>query len=177
MATSKNVTIQQIAALADVSTATASRVLNQPHTVKAETRNHVLQIMKQLNYQPKRRCDRIILATFPTFVNPFYGLIIQGMQEAAYKRNYQLFLQQLDRPFDEDSYNFMLEDTAFHGIIFTHPLPSNTLLQTLLTKHPIVMCSQYNSNSNVPCVVIDDYAASKSAVNYLISIGKKKSQC
>lgn len=174
MAIVKGVTIQQIAEAAEVSTATASRVLNQPQTVKPETRSRVLQAMKKLNYPSRRRSDQVILATFPTLVNPFYGLIIQGMQEAANKRNYQLFIRQLELPLEEQSYQFLLEDTAFHGVILTHPVPSEAVLQTILAKHPVVMCSQYNDKAEVPCVVIDDYAASKNAVNYLISIGKKK---
>lgn len=174
MATIKGVTMQQIADAAEVSTATASRVLNQPQTVKPETRNRVLQAMKKLNYQSRRRGDQVILATFSTLANPFYGLIIQGMQEAAYKRNYQLFIRQLDLPLEEQSYDFLLENPTFHGVILTHPVPNEGVLQSILAKHPVVMCSQYSDNTEVPCVVIDDYAASKNAVNYLISIGKKK---
>ena len=36
------------------------------------------------------------------------------------------------------------------------------------------MCSQYSISDDVPCVVIDDYAAAQNAVSYLISIGKKR---
>lgn len=174
MALSKNTTIHQIAAKANVSTATASRVINQAGTVKPDTRNRVLQAMKELNYQAKQNNNRLILATFPNFTNPFYGRCIQGMQEAAKKRNYQIILQQIDDPQNSDSYDFLLDTPFFHGIIITHPLPSGQLLDSLRIKHPIVMCSQYSRSADVPCVVIDDYAAAKNATSYLISIGKKR---
>ena len=174
MAVSKKVTIQQIAALANVSTATASRVLNQPLTVKQDTRERVFWAMRQLDYQPGQRHTPMILATFPTRVNPFYGPVIQGMQDAAKKRNYHLFLQQLEMFQDRQSYDFLLDNSIFHGIILTHPVPGMDTIEALLNKHPLVMCSQYTEHEQVPYVAIDDYSASKHAVNYLISIGKKR---
>lgn len=174
MALSKNTTIQQIAAKAGVSTATASRVINRPDTVKPETRERVLQAMKELNYQSKQEDNRLLLATFPNFTNPFYGLCIQGMQEAAWKRGYQIFLQQIDNPRHPDSYRFLLDNSFFHGVIFTHPLPEISLLESILARHPIVMCSQYHDEDDLPCVIIEDYTAAKNAVSYLLSIGKKR---
>ena len=174
MTISKGTTIQQIAELANVSTATASRVINQPETVKPETLRRVLQVMKELNYQPKQNITRLLLATFPNFTNPFYSLCIRGMQEAARKRNYKIYLQQIDDPTKTESYDFLLDNHLFHGIIFTQPLPDKQLLDLILIKHPVVMCSQYSISDDVPCVVIDDYAAAQNAVSYLISIGKKR---
>ena len=73
MAISQNITISQIAEHAKVSTATASRVINNPGSVKEETRNRVLQAMKDLNCQIKRGNNKILLASFTDFVNPFYS--------------------------------------------------------------------------------------------------------
>ncbi len=174
MALAKNTTIQQIAAKAGVSTATASRVINRPDTVKSDTRERVLQAMKELNYQAKQDNGRLLLAAFPNFTNPFYGLCIQGMQEAAWKRGYQILLQQIDNPKNPDSYRFLMDHSFFHGVIFTHPLPEISLLDSILARHPIVMCSQYHESDDLPCVIIEDYAAAKSAVSYLLSIGKKR---
>ena len=105
MAVSKKVTIQQIAALANVSTATASRVLNQPLTVKQDTRERVFWAMRQLDYQPGQRHTPMILATFPTLVNPFYGPVIQGMQDAAKKRYLYFSCNYTDPPCSRDGYH------------------------------------------------------------------------
>src|SRR3954451_12514773 len=45
-------TIKQVAALADVSTATVSYVLNGTGTVTEATRQRVLDVVTRLNYQP-----------------------------------------------------------------------------------------------------------------------------
>ncbi|GEA01590.1 hypothetical protein KUL17_04870 [Alteromonas sp. KUL17] len=45
-------TIKDIAKKAGVSQATVSRVINNTKTVKLETRRHIEQIIKELNYKP-----------------------------------------------------------------------------------------------------------------------------
>ena len=47
-----SVTIKQIAELANVSRGTVDKVLNNRPGVKEETKNKILQIAKELNYQP-----------------------------------------------------------------------------------------------------------------------------
>lgn len=174
MAISRNATISQIAELANVSIATASRVINQPGSVRPETRNRVLQVMKDLNYKVKREENKMILASFPSISNPFYNEIIDGMQTAARRRGYQLLLQQLGDVNTPDAYDFLLNNQIFAGIIFTHLLPNSEIRDSILTKYPIVMCSQYHEALDLPTVIIDDYAAAQSAVNYLLSIGKRQ---
>lgn len=174
MAISEKVTIQQIANKANVSTATASRVLNNPSSVKEETRNRVLQAMKDLNCQLKRGSDKLLLASFTDFVNPFYSHCINGMQEAAKRRGYQLFLQLIDNYTNPAAYDFLLNSRFYHGIIFCHSIPDEDIMANIRMKYPIVMCSQYNTNSDVPFVAVDDYASALQATNYLISTGRTK---
>lgn len=173
MAISQNITISQIAEHAKVSTATASRVINNPGSVKEETRNRVLQAMKDLNCQIKRGNNKILLASFTDFVNPFYSECIVGMQNAARRRNYQLFLQQINNADDPASYSFLINSKLYQGVIFCHSIPPGETLDSIRMKYPIVMCSQYNEEADVPHVIIDDYASAKNAVNYLISVGKR----
>lgn len=174
MAISEKVTVRQIADKANVSTATASRVLNNPNSVKEETRNRVLQAMRELDCQLKRGSDKLLLASFTDFSNPFYGGCIKGMQEVAHQRGYQLFLQQSYNYGSPPSYDFLLNSRFYHGIIFCHSVPEGETLTSLRMKYPIVMCSQHNMDSDLPFVTIDDDAAAQSAINYLISTGRSK---
>lgn len=174
MAFSQNITISQIAEKAGVSTATASRAINQPGTVKEGTRNRVHQAMKELNFQVKRSNNKILLASFTDFINPFYGDCISGMQAAAKRRGYQLFLQQIDNAKNPASYENLIHNTLLQGVIFCHQVPSGETLDKLRLRYPLVMCSQYNEDEDVPYVVVDDFISAKNAVSYLISIGKKK---
>ena len=174
MAISNKVTIQQIADRANVSTATASRVLNNPGSVKEETRNRVLQAMKELGCRLKRGSDKLLLVSFTDFVNPFYSECISGMQEAAKRRGYQLFLQQTEDYATSSAYDFLLNTRFFHGIIFCHCIPDSEILANIRMKYPIVFCSQHNIGTDVPFVAVDDHLSALSAVNYLISTGRTK---
>jgi LacI family transcriptional regulator len=49
----KKITIEDVAKHAGVSKGTVSAVINAKNTVKLVTRNHILEIMKELNFRPK----------------------------------------------------------------------------------------------------------------------------
>lgn len=73
------VSIKDVAKRANVSTATVSRVLSKPETVKEETTKKVLKAIKELNYQPNalarqlRRLEtKTILVVVPDITNPFF---------------------------------------------------------------------------------------------------------
>ena len=90
MAISKDVTISEIAARANVSIATVSRVINQAGNTKAETKQKVLQAMAELGLNPSTYCgikapadSRSILVCLPNFQNPFNADVIEGIQNAA----------------------------------------------------------------------------------------------
>lgn len=176
MALSKNLTISQIAEKANVSIATASRVINQSGTVKPETRERVLRAMKDLNYQRKdgQSDSKFILTSFPDFDNPFNAEIISGIQAAARRRGYRLFLQQMENFRSPDAYRFLLNQQVFGGIIFAHLIPDQALLDSLCLQHPVVMCSEHSDTDAVPFVAIDDFNAAHDAMEYLISIGKRR---
>ena len=174
MALSKNLTITKIAQQANVSIATASRVINQSGAVKEETREKVLQAMKSLNYQSRESSSKYILASFSDFQNPFNADLIRGIRSAASRRGYKLFLQQIDRPHSSEAYKFLLNEKIFSGVIFTHVVPDRNLLDAIRIQYPIVMCSEYSEVENIPFVVIDDFEAAQDAMKYLISIGKRR---
>ena len=49
----KKITIDDVARRARVSKGTVSAVINAKDTVKAGTRDHILEIMKEMNFRPK----------------------------------------------------------------------------------------------------------------------------
>ena len=73
-------TISQVAAMAGVSIATVSRVLNDPSKVRPTTVEKVSAAIDTLAYpRPQPATDlrnRIIVAVLPNLDNPFYSNII-----------------------------------------------------------------------------------------------------
>ena len=73
-----------------------------------------------------------------------------------------------------DAYRFLLNQQVFGGIIFAHLIPDQALLDSLCLQHPVVMCSEHSDTDAVPFVAIDDFNAAHDAMEYLISIGKRR---
>ncbi|XBS69483.1 LacI family DNA-binding transcriptional regulator [Acerihabitans sp. KWT182] len=98
-----NSTIIDIARRANVTNITVSRVFNQPHLVKSETREKILSIAKELNYVPnafaqglKKNSSRIIGVVTSSTYNPFYSHLIQTVSRIARNKGYQIMLFDTD---------------------------------------------------------------------------------
>lgn len=91
------VTIKQIAELANVSRGTVDKVLNHRPGVKEETKNKVMQIAKELHYQPNYLGKALVQIKDPVKIgiiltpeyNPFIQEMMQGIQNA--KEEYDAF--------------------------------------------------------------------------------------
>ena len=84
------VTIREVARQAGVSTATVSRVLSRDPVVAAATRRAVMQAVEDLRYAPNAAARNLrtlrsgkLLVTVPDISNPFFSLILQGIEDAA----------------------------------------------------------------------------------------------
>ncbi|WP_423494591.1 LacI family DNA-binding transcriptional regulator [Microbacterium esteraromaticum] len=83
-------TISDVAELASVSTATVSRVLNGNYPVAAATRDRVMRAVAKLGYAANanaraltRAGTEIIGVVVPEIVDPFFGYLIHGLEQAA----------------------------------------------------------------------------------------------
>ncbi|TKI04979.1 LacI family DNA-binding transcriptional regulator [Martelella alba] len=112
-----NSTIIDIARRANVTNITVSRVFNQPHLVKPETREKILTIAKELNYVPnafaqglKKNSSRIIGVVTSSTYNPFYSHLIQTVSRIARNKGYQIMLFDTD---DSESAESLAIQTLF----------------------------------------------------------------
>jgi len=88
-------TIQQVARTAGVSTATVSRALSNPEIVSEATRRKVQSAVEALRYSPNAAARSLrtlrsgkFLVTVPDIANPFFSLIIHGIEDAAHREGY-----------------------------------------------------------------------------------------
>jgi len=97
----KRPTIQEVAELAQVSTATVSRVLNTPVLHDDKTRQRVEAAVEQLGYVPnhlgvslRRLSTKVLLVVVPGFdlQNTFFADVIRWIQVEAESRGYAVFI-------------------------------------------------------------------------------------
>ena len=118
--------IYEVAKRAGVSTATVSRVLSQPDVVAPTTRRRVLAAVKHLGFTPNSAAanlrtlrTRKLLVTVPDISNPFFSLILQGIEDAALRAGYSVLVG--DTQHDqkrEERYALMLQRKEADGLIF-----------------------------------------------------------
>lgn len=171
--------IAAVAALAGVSTATVSRVLNQTKAVNAETRERVEAAVAQLGYRanPFARSltsgeSRLILVVVPDVANPFFAEIVQGVESVMRRRGYGIVLciATDDGPLDP------VYDRLTDGVISMahaqHPRPRAD--GDAGRDLPWVACSEFMPEGSVPYVSIDHRQAALDAVQYLLNRGHRR---
>ncbi len=91
------VTIKDVAAEAEVSIATVSRVLNGSGYVSEDTKVRVLRVINRLNYHPmpsirKRSLYRTLGVLLPNTMGNHYGEIFMGIEEYAHRNGFNVML-------------------------------------------------------------------------------------
>jgi len=177
-------TIHDVAARAEVSTATVSRVLSTPEKVSETTRRRVLKAVHQLGYSPNAAAKslrtlttRKLLVTVPDIANPFFSLIIQGIEETALREGYAVVLGDTHHDAErEERYGEMLLRREADGLIFLGHSMSKSI-SALMKKGqlpPIVNGCEYSPSLGVPSAHVDNEAAAYEAMSHLYGLGHRQ---
>src|SRR3954467_11783632 len=178
--------IYEVARRAGVSTATVSRVLSQPDVVSPDTRPKVLQAVELLDYAPNSAAKNLrtlrtgkLLVTVPDISNPFFALILQGIEDAAQRDGYAVLLGDTQHdPEREDRYAMMLKRKEADGLIFLgHRLPKEAakLVRAMTPRcAPVVNGCEFNPRLGVPSVHIDNAKAASEAMDHLYRLGHRR---
>jgi len=178
--------IYEVARRAGVSTATVSRVLSQPDVVSPDTRRKVLQAVELLDYAPNSAAKNLrtlrtgkLLVTVPDISNPFFSLILQGIEDAAQREGYAVLLG--DTQHDEareDRYALMLKRKEADGlIVLGHRLPPEAaaLVRAIAPRcAPVVNGCEFTPKLGIPSVHIDNAKAAAEAMDHLYRLGHRR---
>lgn len=106
---SEQPTLKEVADAAGVSPITASRALNAPERVNAQTRARVLTAVERLGYVPNLVAgslasarSRFIAVIVPSLANTVFIEVIQGLQETFEAQGYQILLGNTDYDTDRE---------------------------------------------------------------------------
>ena len=176
------VSIKDVAKRANVSTATVSRVLSKPETVKEETTKKVLRAIKELNYQPNalarqlRRLEtKTILVVVPDITNPFFSKVLRGIESVAIENGYQVLLADTGNHIErEKGYFNILRQKKADGMILLTARVDPHLIEEIAHEYPVVLACEYIEGSNIPTVSIDNVSAARKATEHLIQLGHKR---
>lgn len=177
---SRIVTSIDVAKRAGVSQATVSRVLNNPESVKPETREKVLRTIAELNYHPNliarslvtNNTKTIALVT-PTLKNGFFSETIHSMVAIAKLRNYKTMVF-VD---DETNWQYILETVRGHkvaGILISSLKYDDPVFDELLSLQiPYMQLSRRHRNGG-NYVVLHNHRAAELITKHLINLGHER---
>src|SRR5580704_6345467 len=147
--------IVDVARIAEVSTATVSRVLNAPDSVRAETADRVHAAMQRLGYSvpmvrrgpkigpraPVARPNQIAVITIGKslrwFEQPAMGGILAGITSAAREAKMSVLLEQSDSTHCNIAH-LLQNHSAIGAILLADPAASKTLLERCADHVPLV---------------------------------------
>ena len=178
----KLLTIQQVAELAGVSSATVSRVLNNPERVKENTKEKVLKVIQSVNYQPnsagqslRLNKSHMVMVTLPDITNTFFSRVVRGIKSAANDCGYDVLLfETTESSNSEDKIKQFISTRKVDGIIH---LSAKTRFRELLLHYEetsVVLACEYMEQIDFPSVSIDNVAAAMDATKYLTTLGHRE---
>ncbi len=176
------VTLREVAELAGVNPATASRVLNEHtrHLVKAETARRVETAARQLGYEPNRlarslrtRRSYSIGVVIPDLTNPLFPPIVRGIEDALAPSGYTALLTNTDGdPARERRMFETLRGRQVDGFIMATAARGDSLVVAALEEDlPLVLVNRTLERDGVFAVVPDDRRGVQQAVEHLAGLG------
>ncbi|HTM79640.1 LacI family DNA-binding transcriptional regulator [Asticcacaulis sp.] len=175
-------TINDVAKLAGVSTATVSRVLNDYAHVSPAVLDKVMGAIDQLGYEPNQMAKNLrtlktsrLIVTVPNIANAFFAHIIRGVEEAALAAGYTVLLGDVGfHGTSEDAYAGLLRRKEADGMIFlghTLPVSLNDLVAKKGASAPIVNGCEFSDSLSVSSVHIDNALAARQIMDHLYALG------
>jgi len=184
-------TIYDIAERADVSTATVSRVFNDEAGVSEETRQHVLDAAKALNYRPHASAQNLarehtnqIAVVAPVVANYFYMHVMRGIQHVLAERDLDLMVHAPANPQgrihvqpDTESFNtYMdraLQPGRSDGILFLS-MPLNDRWAERLTDASQSVVLVDTEHSDFESISVDSTHGGYEATRHLLDLGYER---
>ena len=179
------ITIKDIARELGVSPSTVSRALKDNPDISQETREAIHKYAREHNYKPNAlalnlRTSRsnTIGVIIPQLVHHFFSCVLSGIEETASQAGYNILVAQSNEKYEQEVkivHSFLAARVC--GVITSLAKDTSQYdhYQELLDNNiPIVFYDRICTGINTERVVVDDYAGSFSAVEYMIQTGCKR---
>ncbi len=183
----RHVTIRSIAAIAQVSTGTVSKVLNDAPGVGPETRKRIRKLIRDLNFHPNASAQS--LAGRPTYnigmviphtgsysmASVYWPILLTSITDQAAARNRNVLLSTARSEEDVDSaYKSILRGRRVDGLIVgAEQLGARQLGELLLTEFPYVVVGK-GTLLTPYWVDVDNAGGAAAMTRHLVDLGHRR---
>ncbi len=178
-------TIKDISRLAEVSTATVSKVVNgKAEKISLTTKERITRIIEEVGYIPNRIASSMVTKRtktigliIPDIANPFFPELARGVEDLANKEGYTLILCNSDNDLKkEDDYLGMLQEKMVDGIIFTASSNHSAVSLALnKSKIPVITVERnIDGLMSQQTIVANNEIGAFTAVKHMLKCGYNK---
>lgn len=182
MQAAKRATIRDVARLAEVSVASASRAMNGHDSVADVTRDKVLAAARMLRFVPHsgarslstQRTDTVGLV-LPDLYGEFFSELIRGVDQAARERGLHLLVSNSHG----DSAEAVLAMRSMRGrvdglLVMSPHVDGPALADNIPDDMPIVLVNSDAAGARFPGFRVDNYGGAYAVTRHLIEIGRQR---
>jgi len=185
----KTITIKDIAKMANVSTATVSRIVNNSELVKEKTRKRVLKIIHKYNFTPNISAKNLVKGHTKNIglIFPYNQDMLKDLYLTEIAANIEKYIIEANYDFTlffyhEEDYKNLEQyylDLFFSGkvcglVIGGIPINDQSLNSLVKFKFPFIVIGSRVENNNVSFVDVNHKLAVQNAIEYFISQKKNK---
>lgn len=178
-------TLQDVARVAGVSTATVSRALAQPKMVSESTRERVSHAVKVSGYRVNRAARNLrtqrahsVLVLLPDLANPFFSTILEGISQKLSRKGYSMLIASTKQVHQSgEKLIDYLDDARADGIIILDgELDAEVMasLKSAAQSNQILFACEWVEENEFPSVRSENRRGTKTAVRYLHELGHRK---
>jgi LacI family transcriptional regulator len=175
-------TLREVAVMAGVHPATASRALNEQTEgmVNAETAARIKKIAAEMGYSPnpiarslKTSRSASIGLVIPDLTNPLFPPIVRGIEDVLRPIGYNAWIVNTDsRPDVEKAAVESFRQRNVEGFVFATAHLKYPLLDELAAAStPMVLVNRRSASADIPSVTPDDAAGVAMAMQHLVDLG------
>lgn len=174
------VTIRDVAARAEVSVATVSKVLNERYGVATATVERVREVIAELGYESSlvarslRNHRTGVVGVLVWDIEPYSAEVLKGVAQAVRATPYELVVyagggKGAERMGWEARYLSRLSGTLVDGALLVTPT-----VQTAPSSVPVVAVDPHTGGGRVPTVASDNFNGARLATDHLLGLGHRR---
>lgn len=177
----EHLTLADVARLAGVSLATASRALNNGYGVAPATRRRVLEVAQQTEYVVSPEASRLagrstrrVALVVPHIERWFFGAMVSGLEAVLSDAGMDVLLYHVGDA--EDRIRFFERLPARRKVdgVVVVAFPVEERERNRLEQMGVTIVAAGVRNASYPYVSIDDQVAGRQAVDHLIQLGHRR---
>ncbi len=185
MANKKKTTIKDIANVLGITPSAVSKALNNNPRISKKTKANVIQVAKNLNYQPnhiasalRKGKSNLVGVIIPRANSHFFSSVIEKIEDVLNKEGYNIIITQSNESYSKECNNIdALLYTQVDGIIASMANETTQLdyYEKIKSQNiPLILFDRGENDLNVDYVGIDDYQSSHIVIKHLVEQGCKR---